>query len=131
MNTTTHVRDLCPFAEGRTDQEKDRLANLMAYGVDPSKVPAQPERSPTPPRELDRFDECMSSRLLSLQRTRSIALDLVLLEIEERKQFLEQMTSLGKRKEYKQMISNEIAEVRRLNGTVRELLSLSHLLENP
>jgi len=35
----------------------------------------------------------------------------VVLEIEERKQFLDQMTALGKRKEYKQIISNEIAEV--------------------
>jgi len=36
----------------------------------------------------------------------------VVLEIEERKEFLEQMTALGKRKEYQQVISNEIADVR-------------------
>ncbi len=36
---------------------------------------------------------------------------LVVHEIEERKQFLEQMTALGKRKEYQQVISNEIADV--------------------
>jgi len=35
----------------------------------------------------------------------------VVLEIEERKQFLDQMTMLGKRKEYQQIISNEIADV--------------------
>ncbi len=35
----------------------------------------------------------------------------VVLEIEERKQFLDQMTMLGKRKEYQQVISNEIADV--------------------
>jgi hypothetical protein len=37
---------------------------------------------------------------------------LVVLEIDERKQFLDQMTALGKRKEYQQVISNEIADVR-------------------
>ncbi|CAF3360512.1 unnamed protein product [Rotaria socialis] len=77
----------------RTEQEKDRLAHLMAYGVDPAKMALQAaQRSPTPPpRELDRFDE-------------------LVLEVEERKQFLEQMTTLGKRKEYQQLISNEIAD---------------------
>jgi hypothetical protein len=36
---------------------------------------------------------------------------IVVLEIEERKQFLDQMTALGKRREYQQVISNEIADV--------------------
>lgn len=36
---------------------------------------------------------------------------LVVLEVEERKQFLDQMAALGKRKEYQQVISNEIADV--------------------
>lgn len=35
----------------------------------------------------------------------------VVLEIEERKHFLDQMATLGKRKEYQQLISNEIADV--------------------
>jgi hypothetical protein len=35
----------------------------------------------------------------------------VVLEVEQRKNFLDQMTSLGKRKEYQQVISNEIADV--------------------
>jgi hypothetical protein len=35
----------------------------------------------------------------------------VVLEVEQRKIFLDQMTSLGKRKEYQQVISNEIADV--------------------
>ncbi len=50
------------FPEVRTEQEKDRLAHLMAYGIDPTKMALQAaQRSPTPPppRELDRFDECM------------------------------------------------------------------------
>lgn len=32
-------------------------------------------------------------------------------EVEERKQFLDQMTALGKRREYQQVITNEIADV--------------------
>jgi hypothetical protein len=50
------------FVEVRTEQEKDRLAHLMAYGTDPAKLALQAaQRSPTPPPppELDRFDECM------------------------------------------------------------------------
>lgn len=47
--------------ETRSDQEKDRLANLMAYGIDPLKVTSKSiSNSPTspPPHEIDRFDEC-------------------------------------------------------------------------
>jgi hypothetical protein len=44
--------------EMRAEHEKDRLANLMAYGVDLDKLPAKKvERVSTPPREIDRFDE--------------------------------------------------------------------------
>ncbi|UJR22779.1 hypothetical protein I4U23_025811 [Adineta vaga] len=80
--------------KARTEQEKDRLAHMMAYGIDPTKMPsksAQDSESPPPPKELDRFDE-------------------LILEIEERKKFLDQMTALGKRRDYQQVISNEIAE---------------------
>jgi hypothetical protein len=35
----------------------------------------------------------------------------VVLEIEQRKEFLDHMTTVGKRKEYHQFISNEIADV--------------------
>lgn len=47
--------------EIRSEHEKDRLAHLMAYGVDPNKMALQAaQRSPTPPspHEIDRFDEC-------------------------------------------------------------------------
>ena len=40
----------------------------------------------------------------------------VVLEVEERKQFLDQMTVLGRRKEYQQVISNEIADVSMLEN---------------
>jgi hypothetical protein len=47
------------FAEGRTDAEKDRLANLMAYGVDPTKTAYSTKKSShSPTRKMDRFDEC-------------------------------------------------------------------------
>ncbi len=38
----------------------------MAYGTDPTKMaPRSAERSQSPtPRELDRFDECMSKSLV-------------------------------------------------------------------
>ncbi|CAF1358291.1 unnamed protein product [Rotaria sordida] len=75
----------------RTDQEKDRLAHLMAYGIDPTKMICKTVECSTPTREIDRFDE-------------------LVLEIEQRKQFLDQMTLLGKRKEYQQVISNEISD---------------------
>ncbi len=45
--------------EARTDQEKDRLANLMAYGTDPTKMPYKTPKYSPPPREIDRFDECI------------------------------------------------------------------------
>ncbi len=35
----------------------------------------------------------------------------MVLEVEERKHFLDQMTLLGKRKDYEQVILNEIADV--------------------
>lgn len=100
------------FVEARTELEKDRLAHLMAYGTDPTKMALQAaQRSPTPPPppELDRFDECTFNQYFDLHFSRNILL--VVLEVEERKQFLDQMAALGKKKEYQQVISNEIADV--------------------
>jgi len=47
----------------------------------------------------------------------------VVLEIEERKEFLNQMTELGKRKEYQEIISNEIADVSRIKITKKPISS--------
>lgn len=63
VDRTKYINRLtyCDFVEARTDQEKDRLAHLMAYGTDPTKMALEAaQRSPTPPPppELDRFDEC-------------------------------------------------------------------------
>ena len=83
----------------------------MAYGTDPNKMPNKAaEQSPTPPRQLDRFEECRRDIDPSSQIGRDSIL--VVEEIEERKQFLEQMTAIGKRREYQHVISNEIADVR-------------------
>lgn len=101
------------FVEVRTEQEKDRLAHLMAYGTDPTKMAlqeAQRSPSPPPPRELDRFDECMLKKIAYLYIS-FYEIILVVQEVEERKLFLDQMTALGKRREYQQVISNEIADV--------------------
>jgi hypothetical protein len=45
--------------EVRTDQKKDRLAHIMAYGTDPTKMTFKTSEYSSTPRELDRFDECM------------------------------------------------------------------------
>lgn len=55
--------------EGRSEQEKDRLANMMAYGVDPNQLALQrDEPTPSPPPEIDRFDECEKNSIVSLIR---------------------------------------------------------------
>ena len=45
------------LAETRADEEKERLANLMAYGVDPSQMPVKTVEDPPTVRQIDRFDE--------------------------------------------------------------------------
>lgn len=75
----------------RPDDEKDRLANLMAYGVDPNQMPMKNVETPPNKGKIDRFDE-------------------LLFEIDERREFLRQMTELGKRREYQQMIEQEIGD---------------------
>ena len=68
MNKNFLVRYLI-LSEARTEQEKDRLANLMAYGNDPTKMAFRAaQRTPTPPpREIDRFDECTQKFFLSYE----------------------------------------------------------------
>lgn len=104
----------CLITEGRTEQEKERLANLMAYGVDPNKrLLEETQRTPTPPREVDRFDECkynQEKHIFEIEFAVFHSLSVVM-EIEDRKKFLEEMTAIGRRKDYQQQIANEIAEV--------------------
>lgn len=81
----------------RTDKDKEKFANLMAYGMDldPTTTTnkARPRTpSPIPDEESrDRFQELVD-------------------EIHERKQFLDKMTALGKGKNYKTLIETEISQ---------------------
>jgi len=80
----------------RTEKDKEKLANMMAYGMDldpTANSKARPRTpSPIPPEEeRDRFQELMD-------------------EIQERKQFLDKMTSLGKGNSYKTLIETEISQ---------------------
>jgi len=79
----------------RTDKDKEKFANMMAYGMDldPTATKARPRTpSPLPPEEeRDRFAELAD-------------------EIHERKEFLDKMIALGKGKDYKTLIQTEISQ---------------------
>lgn len=79
----------------RTDKDKEKFANMMAYGMDldPTATKARPRTpSPIPPEEeRDRFQELVD-------------------QIHERKEFLNKMTALGKGKDYKTLIQTEISQ---------------------
>ncbi|MBN3311245.1 EVG1 protein, partial [Amia calva] len=79
-----------PCATRDLEKEKRRLQNLLATGCEEPPPPPLPA-PPAPPTERDRFQE-------------------VLDEIEERRSFLEEMTSLGRGKEYQPIISTEISQ---------------------
>jgi len=83
----------------------------MAYGRDPMKFVAQTTNSSSLPRQIDRFDEC-NFALDTRVKNMSFAHHLVVDEVEQRKKFLDQMTALGKRKDYQEVIMIEIADVR-------------------
>ncbi|EDO36841.1 predicted protein [Nematostella vectensis] len=76
-------------------EEKRKLQNVMAYGEHGKEIgmkkPAKPASKSMEEVEVDRFDE-------------------VLQEIEERKQFLEEMESLGQGKKYRTVINTEISQ---------------------
>jgi hypothetical protein len=50
----------CASAVTRSAREKEKLANIMAYGEDVEKIPISrvQKRLETPPPEPDRFEEC-------------------------------------------------------------------------
>jgi len=78
----------------RTDKDKEKFANMMAYGMDldPNKKARPRTPSPVPlEEEKDRFQELVE-------------------EIQERKEFLDKMTSLGQGKQYKTLIQTEISQ---------------------
>lgn len=78
-----------------TEKDKRKLQNKMAYGVDIPEVSLSAKNQPlvvdTNQEEIDEFDT-------------------VLNEIEERRQFLKDMESLGQGKKYRTIIQTEISQ---------------------
>ncbi|KAK3089632.1 hypothetical protein FSP39_005217 [Pinctada imbricata] len=77
------------------EKQKERLANIMAFGedIDPKKKKKPvPQREPTEFTEVDRFDELQ-------------------LEIEERRKFLNDMEKVGQGAKYKNIIETEISQM--------------------
>ena len=58
--TATTLSVLLVVAVTRSAREKEKLANIMAYGEDVDKIPLERvrRRLATPPPDPDRFDEC-------------------------------------------------------------------------
>ncbi|XP_012943132.1 UPF0193 protein EVG1 [Aplysia californica] len=77
----------------RSAREKEKLANIMAYGKDQPRIPMEKvkARLRTPSPLPDRFDELQS-------------------EIQERREFLQEMEALGKGEQYRSMIATEISQ---------------------
>ncbi|KAK7112113.1 UPF0193 protein EVG1-like [Littorina saxatilis] len=77
----------------RSAREKEKLANMMAYGEDIDRIPMQRvrKRLESPPPDPDRFEELQA-------------------EIEERQKFLGDMEALGKGENYRQIITTEISQ---------------------
>ncbi|CAL1536661.1 unnamed protein product [Lymnaea stagnalis] len=77
----------------RSIREKERLANIMAYGEDKPKVSAKhPPIEIESPAPRDRFDELQS-------------------EIEDRQSFLKEMEAIGKGDKYRTIIATEISQL--------------------
>eukprot|EP00906_Rhabdomonas_costata_P032153 RCo045317 len=91
-------------------EEKQNFQLLMEYnGEIPEKLPTPPKpRPPSPPAQL-------TSKALYVR---------IMAEIDERKEFLEEMRALGKAKEYevkiRQEISQRLAELKRLERIIAE-----------
>ena len=75
-------------------KEKEKLQNVMAFGseVAPTPLVARPQPALVEETEVDQFDE-------------------ILKEIEERKEFLEEMEALGQGKKYRTKLMTEISQV--------------------
>lgn len=78
-------------------KEKQKLQNVMAFGSEAEPTPTVARPQPLIPddeREVDRFDEVMK-------------------EIEERKEFLEEMEALGQGQKYRTKLMTEISQVKK------------------
>ncbi|GFO23384.1 upf0193 protein evg1-like [Plakobranchus ocellatus] len=103
-----------PRGVTRSAREKEKLANIMAYGEDQPRIPMKNIRvrleplSPLP----DRFDE--------LQK-----------EIKDRQDFLKEMESIGKGEQYRVIIATEISQKVREMELIdkKRSLELQHMIE--
>ncbi|KAH9513094.1 hypothetical protein Btru_035816 [Bulinus truncatus] len=105
----------------RSTREKERLANIMAFGEDKPKVAARNVRIETesPPPPPDRFQELQS-------------------EIADRQNFLKEMEAIGKGDKYKTIISTEISQLLRemelidqkKSGELQKLMELEEKRRN-
>ncbi|KAL5018179.1 hypothetical protein ScPMuIL_003901 [Solemya velum] len=81
-----------PSTVPNSQKEKEKLANIMEFGEDLPKKKKKPVTPPPPPPKVDRFDE--------LQK-----------EVDDRKQFLEDMEALGQGKKFRTVIATEISQL--------------------
>ncbi|XP_050926764.1 LOW QUALITY PROTEIN: UPF0193 protein EVG1 [Lates calcarifer] len=97
----SYVREkFCPAPTRDLEKEKRRLQNILATGQEePTPASSQNARNPEVMEERDQYQE-------------------VLDEIEERRQFLADMASLGQEKQYINIINTEISQ------KIRELEAL-------
>lgn len=93
------LHNIYVHSEYNSTEEKQKLQNVMAYGseIDPDthNNRLQPVHQQSSEEEMDRFDEVMR-------------------EIEERREFLEEMEALGRGKDYRNKIMTEISQVNTL-----------------
>ena len=112
------------FSGYNSSVEKERLGNIMAYGTeveekDQSSKEKRRAQRHQEEEEVDRFEEGRPVIQSSLYCSFSFLV--VLQEIEERKEFLEEMEALGKGEEYRARIMTEISQrVRELETMDRQ-----------
>ena len=85
----------CCFVGYNSTKEKQKLQNVMAFGSEAEPIPTVARPQPLSPQdetEVDRFEEVMR-------------------EIEERKEFLEEMEVLGEGQKYRTKLMTEISQV--------------------
>lgn len=96
-------------AKSRED-EKDRLVSIFAYGEDlmnKRKVPQESEERPEKEPQIDRFDECKTICIYLLLHRNLLVWN----ELEERRQFLDEMHACGRSAEYEAHIATDISQV--------------------
>eukprot|EP00756_Hemistasia_phaeocysticola_P003692 Hpha_TRINITY_DN12390_c0_g2::TRINITY_DN12390_c0_g2_i1::g.155830::m.155830 len=101
-----------PVMRHITDADKDKLVEFMQYNGEKPPTPPPAPKPRTPPRpktELENLRELFAE---------------ISQEVDERKEFMDQMRELGKSKQYEKQIKLEVGErvqqLRRLDAMIRE-----------